>query len=440
VLAAYNRGRHIVPTLQSILGQSFQDFELIVVGDCCTDDTERVVKACRSERIRWLNLPQRSGSQAGPNNAGIGMARGRYVAYIGHDDVWTPDHLASLHRCFEERPQAAFAIAGCIYYGPPGSGFYQVTGLFDPADGQAPRQHFFPPSSIAHRREVTDKIGPWARSEEVRAPVDAEFALRAVDAGLCFHPSGQVTVHKFAGGHRYLSYLQMESGEQIQLMRMMLEPGFPSFVSTIVERSRETGRYMIARHPDYSRYVPGELSAENRRIKGILRPPLQPLTAATRFEQSDVPAALDWQTVKQERDRTYRWSGPNPRPRLLLPFASRRKVNARFRLLGASEHALDLLRVRVNGETIAVRVKPRPGNAGASTLRCRIRLRGADYSIVEFDLTGGAALDALMREVAGVPHRIALSSVSLAPRSWLSSIWPIRSAGVTAAAQSATLA
>ena len=64
-----------------------------MVGDACADDSEQVVAAFGDPRIRWHNLPENCGNQYGPNNAGIAMARGRHIAYLGHDDIWLPDHL-----------------------------------------------------------------------------------------------------------------------------------------------------------------------------------------------------------------------------------------------------------------------------------------------------------------------------------------------------------
>jgi glycosyltransferase involved in cell wall biosynthesis len=158
IVATYNRGRHILPTITSILQQTLEEHEIIVVGDACTDETETVVRSVADDRIVWRNLPQRARSQSMPNNAGIALARGRYIAYVGHDDLWSPEHLQTLARCFVRHPEASFAVGGCIFYGPPGSGRYHVHGLFE--DEQAPRYHFFPPSSIAHRREVPEIIAP----------------------------------------------------------------------------------------------------------------------------------------------------------------------------------------------------------------------------------------------------------------------------------------
>src|SRR6185436_18016378 len=93
VLATYNRGAFIAPTIESVLGQTFGSFELIVVGDACDDNTGDVVRGFGSERVTWRNLAVNCGSQSAPNNEGLRHARGEWIAYIGHDDIWAPDHL-----------------------------------------------------------------------------------------------------------------------------------------------------------------------------------------------------------------------------------------------------------------------------------------------------------------------------------------------------------
>ena len=56
VLTTYARGEHIRPTIESVLRQTYSDFELIVVGDGCTDETEEVVRSFRSHPVSWYNL------------------------------------------------------------------------------------------------------------------------------------------------------------------------------------------------------------------------------------------------------------------------------------------------------------------------------------------------------------------------------------------------
>ena len=96
VMATYDRGRHILPSVRAVLAQADAEFELLIVGDHCTDDTAELVAPFLSERVRWLNLPARTGNQSGPNTAGIAAARGRYIAYCGHDDIWAPGHVSAL--------------------------------------------------------------------------------------------------------------------------------------------------------------------------------------------------------------------------------------------------------------------------------------------------------------------------------------------------------
>ncbi|HEX9167457.1 MAG TPA: glycosyltransferase, partial [Roseiarcus sp.] len=71
IIATYNWSTALRLAVHSVLGQTLQAFEILVVGDACTDDSEAVVAAFGDARIRWLNLAQNAGSQSGPNNAGL---------------------------------------------------------------------------------------------------------------------------------------------------------------------------------------------------------------------------------------------------------------------------------------------------------------------------------------------------------------------------------
>ena len=84
ITATYNWSSVLRYAIQSVLRQTCQDFEMIVVGDGCTDDSAEVVASFDDPRLRWHNLPHNTGHQSAPNNAGLELARGRYVAYLGH--------------------------------------------------------------------------------------------------------------------------------------------------------------------------------------------------------------------------------------------------------------------------------------------------------------------------------------------------------------------
>jgi glycosyltransferase involved in cell wall biosynthesis len=90
IIATYNRSQTLRHAVQSVCNSSFSDWELIVVGDACTDDTAQCVSSFDDPRIRFVNLPSRCGHQAGPHNHGLALARGRYVAFLNHDDFYFP--------------------------------------------------------------------------------------------------------------------------------------------------------------------------------------------------------------------------------------------------------------------------------------------------------------------------------------------------------------
>ena len=189
VLPTYGRGRFIKPSIESVLAQTFRDFELIVVGDGCADETEAVVRSFNSERVQWLNLATNSGSQSFPNNKGIDSSRGQWIAYIGHDDIWAPNHLDRVFQKACSMENADLVNSGCIFYGPEGSGDYYITGLFEQPDDAL--RHFCPPTSIAHRRDVTDRMGGWRDPRTVNCPADNEFLLRAAHAAMRFVSTGR---------------------------------------------------------------------------------------------------------------------------------------------------------------------------------------------------------------------------------------------------------
>ncbi|MBI4779456.1 glycosyltransferase family 2 protein [Candidatus Falkowbacteria bacterium] len=105
----YNRGELFLKrALPSVLAQTYKNFEYIIVGDHCTDNTEELVKGVKDPRIRFYNLPSRGYRYpptaenhwlAGPvvaANQALKMIKGKWIARLDDDDSWTPDHLEEL--------------------------------------------------------------------------------------------------------------------------------------------------------------------------------------------------------------------------------------------------------------------------------------------------------------------------------------------------------
>lgn len=109
IIPAYNAERTIAETVQSVLNQTFVDFELIIVNDGSTDGTATAIEQFCDARIRFLSFENAGVSVA--RNRGIASATGRFIAFLDADDLWTPEKLASQHASLETNPEAGVAYS-----------------------------------------------------------------------------------------------------------------------------------------------------------------------------------------------------------------------------------------------------------------------------------------------------------------------------------------
>jgi glycosyltransferase involved in cell wall biosynthesis len=216
ILATYNWSSVLRHAVRSVLWQTYANLELIVIGDACTDDSEEVVESFGDRRVRWHNLESNTGSQAIPNNTGLELARGEYVAYQGHDDVWHPRHLATLvSRLQWTRADLGYSLAEVL--GPPGSRIRFLVGRVQPED-LAPGT-WLPPASIAHRAELGRRIGGWRTWEEGGGPPDVSFLDRVQDSAAPLSRVPALTAFKFPSFLRPGSYRERPSHEQATYVR-----------------------------------------------------------------------------------------------------------------------------------------------------------------------------------------------------------------------------
>jgi glycosyltransferase involved in cell wall biosynthesis len=93
VLPTYNRPEYLPGAIESVLAQSYRDFELIVVDDASTEDPTPIVEGFEDPRVRVIRHRENRGNAAARNTA-IRVARGQYLAFLDDDDMWAPDKLA----------------------------------------------------------------------------------------------------------------------------------------------------------------------------------------------------------------------------------------------------------------------------------------------------------------------------------------------------------
>ena len=117
VIATYNRARLLKETIESVLKQTLQDFELIVVDDGSTDDTEKVLKSY-GDRVRYFRQENRGPSAA--RNLGIRHARTSWISIQDSDDICAPNHLKTLFGFVEKNPDCGMVFANGSYLDDPG--------------------------------------------------------------------------------------------------------------------------------------------------------------------------------------------------------------------------------------------------------------------------------------------------------------------------------
>lgn len=110
IISLYNKENHIGETLNSVLAQTFQDFEIIVLNDGSTDTSETIVMSTNDHRVRYFSQ-ENKGASAG-RNAAISKANGQYIALLDADDLWLPNYLETIHQLILSYPEeSVFATA-----------------------------------------------------------------------------------------------------------------------------------------------------------------------------------------------------------------------------------------------------------------------------------------------------------------------------------------
>lgn len=184
VIPVYQRADVLANALGSVLVQTCQDFEVIVVDDGSTDDPGSVVRTLDDPRIRFIRQENRGGGDA--RNRGLDEARGRFVALLDSDDVFLPHHLERMRELLE-------GTTNTLGYAPVIADRGGGSRVLKPFRGLAPGEHmghyllcdrgFIPTMTMV----VEANIGRKVRfPEDLRCAEDTDFAIRLYLEGCKF--------------------------------------------------------------------------------------------------------------------------------------------------------------------------------------------------------------------------------------------------------------
>jgi glycosyltransferase involved in cell wall biosynthesis len=120
VTITYNRAHLIGETIQSVLDQTYSDFEYIIIDDGSTDTTEYVVRSFNDDRIKYYKY-EKNDKRSFLRNEGIRKAKGELISILDSDDLWTKDKLETIHFIFNTNPEINFVIHNLAFI-PEGLG------------------------------------------------------------------------------------------------------------------------------------------------------------------------------------------------------------------------------------------------------------------------------------------------------------------------------
>ena len=109
VIPVYNGAKTIKETIESVLEQTYQDFEIIAIDDGSQDNTLAVIDSIQNQRIKVFSYPNAGVSAS--RNRGFARARGEFIAFLDADDLWTKDKLESQLELLQQNPQAGVAYS-----------------------------------------------------------------------------------------------------------------------------------------------------------------------------------------------------------------------------------------------------------------------------------------------------------------------------------------
>ena len=184
VIPLYNKENFIENTIQSLLNQTFSDFEVLVVNDCSTDTSEQLVARFDDPRINIIQHSVNKGLSAS-RNTGIKSANANYIAFLDADDLWKPSFLEKIDVLINQYPEASlFATKYEVLHKKNRIVTHDFKlknftkhGIIKNFFESNLNQSIYYPSCLCVKKMVFEDVGYY--NEEVNYSEDVDFNLRA---------------------------------------------------------------------------------------------------------------------------------------------------------------------------------------------------------------------------------------------------------------------
>jgi glycosyltransferase involved in cell wall biosynthesis len=188
IIPVYNGAKFVRESIESVLTQSYQPVEVIVVDDGSTDDTGKVLETF-GNRVRILRQENRGPSVA--RNRGMEMSRGEFIAFLDADDLWVPEKLRLQMEALEARPELDLCSGELRSFWIP--------ELREEAEqfGDHPyhlQRPLLSPCTVLARRSLFERIGPF--DPDLRNGEDTDWFMRMMKSGTVHDTLPLLLVHR----------------------------------------------------------------------------------------------------------------------------------------------------------------------------------------------------------------------------------------------------
>jgi len=166
IIPTYNRCNLVMKAITSVLNQTYQDFEIIVVDDCSTDSTEEVVRGMKDPRLLYIKLDSNSGGSYAPRTKALNVSVGKYIAVLDDDSCWLTPGKLELQVNFLETNRE-YNLVGTNAVSIDANGNVLLYMSFPSGDGLIRKKNLtkscFLHSSLLYRRSVAVESGGYRK-------------------------------------------------------------------------------------------------------------------------------------------------------------------------------------------------------------------------------------------------------------------------------------
>jgi len=193
ILPTYNRCHFLLQAIESVLNQTFKDFELIIINDGSTDETKEFLKTIKDRRVVIIN--QKNAGLTKSLNKGLKIAKGEFIARIDDDDVWIDSKKLEKQIDFlTTHPEYVLCGGGAIVIDEKGKELFR---WLLPETDKKIREKILFQNQIIHSSVVFRKIPNFFYSEELKVAQDWEFWLRLGKVGKFYNFQAYFIKQKF---------------------------------------------------------------------------------------------------------------------------------------------------------------------------------------------------------------------------------------------------